>query len=229
MVEDINSCGSFRQIQLNSIKEFPDLSFWTEFASFMHFKRLWENRETAINNAPVFGELLNSVISVMTLPTIRKKRIWKKALAGRDCRSLPVVALEADFVSYFDRLCKLGVKFSPLILNLLANFLIEKSKSRYTVQQWGLVHITNSILILSTYHRCKGSWIEILFCLADKVGNFKYPHKSNSLWTNGLLLSPESKKRDAIRSPKRGDIQNSDETYFVINVDNGGTLGFWGD
>lgn len=183
--------------------------------------RWWKMRETTM--------ALKNIPGSLSLST-RRARLSKKAVSGRGPkRSEWVIALYKDLLEAFERLRAAGVRFSTQLLLQEARDMVQKSGEGSSYHHSLLVY---GVPIME---KLTARWIK----------HFMSFHKIVLRCQTGkLMLSPS--KRDFIERSvayhlgvlQRGfndgtfleeTIENADETHFVVNFDNGKTLGFIGD
>ena len=165
-----------------------------------------------------------------TSDTIGRKRVYIKASEGRGRKREEWVEwLYAELVDEFDRLRKLGVKFSPALLRTLAKDIVRNPDNE-------------------TYHeRSQGSCGKLIVDLIDDGWVRRFMEVKNIVvrtQTGKKSVSPlkqafidksiaihlgELKKGFEKGTYTEETMENFDETHFVIDMDNGKTLGFRGD
>lgn len=231
MVAEVEKTGTHKRIQSKTIKQFPFLFRSSHSANFMRAKRLWEERNELLDSLPRPGARGGVMISVANVAKIGKKRIRSKARVGRGRKcDAWVVALEADLVLEFDRMRKLGMKLATYTLSLIAKEMIRCS--------------TNA-----SYNRdtCSGRERIGIVDLITTAWIQRFMHRHNIVMrrqTGKLQISPEAQERierrvayflgNVARQFSSGElveenVENADETHFIINMDDGRTLGFGGD
>jgi hypothetical protein len=152
-----------------------------------------------------------------------------KTKKGRGRKTVPCVLwLHAELCSEFDRLRKAGVKFSPQLLKNLALDVVKDS----THPEFNPLFEWQNVLIKD---KITPRWIQSFMEKQNIVGRAQ---------TGKLMLSSERQIHLEMeishhlgmvgREFQSGLIdeemvENLDETHFVINMDNGKTLGFRGD
>lgn len=229
MVETVSREGE-KHLSSKTVDAFPQYFRSSRNAALMKALRLWRNRAEFCNGE---GDVnLRGTSSTFTrVAGGGVKRVNMKALSGRGPKRVAWVnALHKDLVLEFDRLRRLGVKFNMKTLRALASSMIQNSESpKYSMN----MAYPGTNICLSD--KITPRWIQT-FC-------DRYQIVSRAL-TGKLLCSPAKEAfiekevayhlRQVSRAFKSGELQkedvgNSDETHFVINVDNGRTLGFKGE
>lgn len=231
MVEEVARSGTEKHIQSRMIANFPQFFKGNKVANFMRARRLWDNREGVLSSAPKSGERHENQLSIGSVTRIGKRRVRTKARKGRGRKCAPwVVALEDDLVSEFDRLRKVGLKFSGGTLISLAKNIIRDSTNEAYHSETRSGKDNKLILYL-----VNTDWVHRFMCRKNIVMRRQ---------TGKLQLAPDAllliEKRVAYflgtiaRDIQSGalaeeNIENADETHFMINMDDGKTLGFRGD
>lgn len=228
MQQYVNEHGE-KRLPTVTVTRFPDLFRGSLQAAIMKALRIWRTRDKFKNEKGEYSlKGTGSSFTRVTGGTV--KRTDAKALPGRGRkRSAWVDALHVDLRAEFDRLRRLGVKFNLKTLQALAVQLINSSTN--DAYHSTTMHPATEQFILS---KITARWIQ---CFCDRYGIV-----SRAL-TGKLQLSPAKeefiqkevayhlgKLARAFRSGElqEDDVENADETHFVINLDNGRTLGFKG-
>ena len=230
MIEEVERSGSSKRIQTKVISQYPQYFKSGHSADYMRAKWLWEDRESSSVQMQR-GTRTENLRSISTISKSCKKRILVKARKGRGRKCAPwVVQLEADLLVEFERLRSLGVKFLKLTIRCLSEYLVNESQTDvyHSQMTWG----KNEKSILEFIN---AQWVQ------------RFMERNNIVarrQTGKLQISPEAQAQierrfsytlgciaRAIQSGSidDNDIENADETHFMINFDNGYTLGFRGD
>lgn len=218
------------KIASKAVRHFPQHFRGSVNANLQRATRLWKSRNEFILS-------LGGSSNLATPSTISRntkdghKRVSLKAKAGRGKKRQPwVEALHYDLRAEFDRLRKLGVKFNLNTLRSLALEVLDKSESPLYSRNM-LDPPTQMQLFLKITPRFVQSF-------ADRFRIVSRAHKGK------YRLSPEKElqiERDVARhlgqmsrllssgEVDENDLGNADETHFIINLDNGRTLGFAGE
>lgn len=226
MINNASENGE-KNICARAVKEFPSLFRSTPNANIKRAMRLWKGRDSF-----TFASTNKSNLLSITKNTRRGlKRVNLKAHKGRGRkRESWVEALHKDLREEFDRLRKLGVKFNHSTLRLLAMGLLKNStNSEYA-----------STMIdprsgLSQAVRVDARWIQAFadrfqIVQRSKCGKPRLsPEKTVLLEKEIAAHLGRLKKGFQCGDLREEDISNADETHFVINMDNGKTLGVCGD
>lgn len=228
MVSEASSHGD-KNICSKAVRQFPQFFRASSCANNMRALRLWRSRSSFENDLGVINQRGSSaVVTRVTKAGVRVARL--KARSGRGRKRAPwVEALHQAVKDEFERLSKLGVKFNlntlkHLALDILStgdgdnysrNMIDPKSNEplHLKITSTWIQSFTNRFRITSRAHTGKHRMSprkeeEIELTVAAHLGTM-----------SGLF---EGHRLD------EDDIENADETHFVINVDNGRTLGFCG-
>eukprot|EP00474_Spongospora_subterranea_P006157 CRZ06615.1 hypothetical protein [Spongospora subterranea] len=221
MVEDQQVNGQ-KGLYARTVRFFPSEFRGSVNANSMKASRWWASKEEILTL-----EKENVTMSQQQCGIRRVVRLKTKEGRGRKTAAW-VSWLHDELCSEFDRLRKAGVKFSPHILKNLALDVLQQSdhpefSSRY---KWKDVLIMDKIT---------PRWIQTFMDKKNIVGRAQ---------TGKLMISPEFQahleKEIAYHLGVVGCefhagaideemVENWDETHFVINMDNGKTLGFKGN
>ena len=154
-----------------------------------------------------------------------------KARHGRGRKMEPwTVALHEALLEEFERLRKLGMKFSPRTLSMLAKHMISHSSNEafYPTLRSGVHNKLISELITSAWtHRFMEKHSIVL---RRQTGKLMLLPEANLMVEKRVAfflgtLAREFQNRILIED----NVENADETHFVFNQDDGKTLGFRGD
>lgn len=215
--------NGLEKLMSRTFAQFPGTFRGGYHANFMRAKRWWFDREALLNADEDNRMSMNfSQVNV-------SRKVLLKAKKGRGRKTEQwVLWLHEELRSEFDRLRKAGVKFSPRLLKLLAKLIVKDS-----------IHPIFSPTFLynsQTLGDCiTDRWIRRFMEKNDIVGRAQ---------TGKLMVSAERQEHIekeiayhlgvVAREFQSGlldesMVENVDETHFVINMDNGKTLGFRGD
>eukprot|EP00474_Spongospora_subterranea_P005517 CRZ05975.1 hypothetical protein [Spongospora subterranea] len=224
MKEEVERFGDVH-IPSKAVKTFPECFRGAEKANLQKASRWF--KEQQVSNAEQVIER-KSISCNQTGGS--RKRIMTKALAGRGPkRSLRVEWLHLRLLEEFRRLSKAHVKFSPKVLLSLAKDILQNAGD---ADEFSSASIENGILITE---KLTSRWILTFQERFDIVLRHQ---------TGKLAVSPAHHEHmeklvafhlgEVGRRFRSGDldenlVENVDETHFVINMDNGRTLGFKGD
>ncbi|KAF0767390.1 hypothetical protein AaE_002854, partial [Aphanomyces astaci] len=210
-------------IKSNIITAFP-AEFRGEYkANHSKATRWWKMRAEVGKYAASTQKSMSAVIAS------GRKRLNVKAAPGRGRRRADwVTYVYAELLSEFHRLKSAGVKFSPALLVQLARMVVDNAPVYNSTFQ---DPFDNKPIV----DKIKTRWIQQFMDVHDIVPRSQ---------TGKLSLSPAKKEHiektvayhlgELQRGFASGDLDedllcNMDETHFVINEDNGRTLGFRGD
>lgn len=219
-----------KHIASKAVAHFPRLFRSSKNANIVKAMRLWKNRDdfVEINNDLQYKGMASSITRV-TKNGLRRVRMKTARGRGRK-RAAWVEALHRDLRSEFDRLRKLGVKFNFCTLRALATDILNNSETPEYSRNM-IDPRTQKCL----HQKIDARWIQTF---AERFRIVSRAH------TGKPRLSPEKEMEIEIAAARHlgrmkkmltsgkfdeCDIGNADETHFIINVDNGHTLGFMGD
>lgn len=231
MVNAVAEAGTEKLIQSKTIANFPEFFKGSSCANFMRAKRIWQEREKLCADSPKSGERKANMVSVTSYTAVGKKRIRTKARKGRG-RAVAawVQALETDLVDDFERFRRLGMKISPAILKLMAKRLISSSpKEDYH----------NRMLDGRSYkpiqNHVDASWVQRFMCrhnivLRKQAGKLAVsPEVQQQIHRRVAYFLGNTAREFMAGTLLEENVENADETHFLINVDDKKTLGFRGD
>lgn len=224
-----DSTDGEKHIASKAVRNFPGHFRGTNNANITRAQRLWKER-LDYQSADGTISLRGSTACISRITKHGPKRVLLKARAGRGRRrQVWVDALHQDLRSEFDRLRRLGVKFNFNTLRYLALHLLHNTENTdYSANmpdplsqmplhlkidlRW-IQTFTERFNIISRTHKGKcrmspAKEMEIEIAVASHLGTMC-----------GLLTSGKVDE---------SNLENADETHFIINVDNGKTLGFSG-
>ena len=207
------------------IRQFPHGFSGSSVANAMKAKRWWINRDNIL--AVAMDRV--AMVSVNHRQCGVQKKVLLKAAAGRGRKRQPWVEwLYTEIVDHFNGYRKSGVKFSPKLLRRMAIDII--GSSTHPDFPPGMLHNGKPISDAITLR-----WIQRCMEANNIVGRAQ---------TGKLMVSPARQahinKSVAFHLGVVGRefqsglvdenlVENCDETHFVVNMDNGKTLGFRGD
>lgn len=219
-----------KNLASKTVRQFPNFFKGSPNANLMRAKRLWADRDKYPRRAP--GEPSPGPSTSLTrVSKVGLQRCRLKARSGRGRkRALWVEALHADLREEFDRLRKLGVKFNLTTLRYLAlHILTNSSNDAYSMNM--VDPRSEQPLHLKIDLRWIQSFTE-RFRIVSRAHTGKHrssPQKEKEIEISvAVHLGTVSGLMTACKLDEN-DIENADETHFIINVDNGRTLGFCGD
>jgi hypothetical protein len=227
MVQD-DSINGNAGLYVRTIQTFPEHFKGKKTANVVRATRWWACRNKFCNE----DENANSTtaFSCSRSRLGQRKRMLMKAAPGRGTkRSEMVMWLYPQFLDAFDMFRKIGVKFSFKLLIELALLVLLDPTSIYTAQSRDPKD--NRLLIEKLNH----SWVQ-RFMDVHNIVLLSQCGKLNC--SPGKEIQIEMQATHHLGVLQRGFqtdifdknlIENIDETHFVVNMDNGRTLGFRGD
>ena len=228
MVQEASSNGD-RNICSKAVRQFPQFFRASSCANNMRALRLWRSRSSFENDAGVISQRGSSaVVTRVTKAGVKVARL--KARNGRGRKRGPwVEALHQSVKDEFERLSKLGVKFNLNTLKHLALDILSTgdgdSYSRNMIDPR-----SNEPLHL----KITSTWIQSFtnrFRITSRAHTGKHrmsPRKEEKI---ELTVAAHLGRMSGLFESHiidENNIENADETHFVINVDNSRTLGFCG-
>lgn len=213
-----------------TVKQFPEFFKGSASANHMRARRLWRDRATFpdLSESGIHGVESSSLTRVTNIG-LQRTRLKARPGRGRK-REAWVNAIHEDLREEFDRLRRLGVKFSLNTLRDLAcNILCHSTNESYSMN--AVDPRSQQPLHLKIDRRWVQSFME-RYRIVSRAHTGKHrasPAKEEDIevsvaihlgTVSGLMGSGEMDENN---------VENADETHFVINVDNGRTLGFCGD
>ena len=227
MVQD-ESVHGHHGLCVRTITEFPEHFRGQRSANLVRASRWWAQRDKFCNEGE--QEIESSPISCSRGRSGGLKQLRTKATSGRGHkRSEWVQWLYPILLDAFERLRKSGVKFSARLLIELAMTSLLDPTSPYTI------HSRDSKDNVLLIEKLTSSWLQ----------QFMFVHNIVLLSQTGCLTcSPEKEREIEMHTAfhlgvlHRGFLsgafnenlmENIDETHFVVNMNNGRTLGFRGD
>jgi hypothetical protein len=224
MIEDEQATGK-KGLFARTVRQFPGAFRGTVNTSCIKASRWWSDRE---NMALQDRE---NRISVNHQQHGIQKKILSKAAAGRGRKQEAWVSwLYGELEENFKRLQKAGVKFSPKLILMLAKDIMEKSTDPVCTPSY--VGDAETVPVID---RIDYRWIQRFMEKNNIVGRaqtgklmvcaecMEHIEKEIAYHLGVVALDFQSGALD------ENLVENADETHFVINMDNGKTLGFRGD
>lgn len=120
MAERVRKSETDRRTKSRSVKNFPQFFRATDAASYTRAKRICDDKDALMNETPSRGQWSVKMLSVSTtVPRKGKKRILLKDRPGRGRKTESWrVSLQKDSLPDFERVRKVGVKFSSSTLTM---------------------------------------------------------------------------------------------------------------
>lgn len=178
------------------------------------------------------GRILEADRGAVVVSTRRRggrRRVSSKVIAGRGRpRSAWVTWLYPLLLDEFDRLRKLGVKFEPALLQQLAKQILRDSSAPYTFKS---VDPKGALIIDKITPRWVQGFMEAhQIVIRAQTGKKQLSQaKLQHIEKEVAFHLGELQRGFADGSLDENAIENIDETHFVVDFDNGKTLGFCGD
>lgn len=241
MIEHVTNNG---EIGLSSvvISKFPENFRGTPAAKYMRAKRLWDHRHNIMQSVPSPGSCFDPTISsVSSITRAGATRVMKKASAGRGRkRAMWTIALQDDLGQEFSRLRKLGVKFRGPTVQALAKSMIQGSaKDEYHAEMTveskrkvGAQFVTCNVNIRDLITT---RWIQVFFqryniVMRAQCGKLQVSDEAQQRIERRVSFFLGTVARQLMSGElKEENVENSDETHFLINCDDGKTFGFRGE
>lgn len=213
-----------------TVKQFPYLFKGSASANHMRARRLWRDRDRypALDDT---NRHVQQTTSLTRVTTVGLQRTRLKAHIGRERkRSAWVEALRIDVRDEFDRFRRLGVKFNiSTLLALAMEQLRNSTNEAYSMNT--IDPRSEQELHLKIDRRWIQSFME-QYRIVSRAHTGKHqcsPAKEEELEASvAHHLGTVSGLLSAVKMDEN-DVENADETHFIINVDNGRTPGFSGD
>lgn len=198
----------------------------------MRAVRIWRERTTLVSYCTRRGKLGDPrMVSVSTVGRRGLKRVVTKMRDGRGRKRMPwVVSLQEDLVQEFERICKVGIKFSATMLTSMAKDLVRTSQNGAYDALMISGRLENPIVDLVT-----ARWIQVFIYRFNTKGRSQsgklqiFPEAQARIEQRVAFFLGTVARELMSRALKEDDIENADETHFVVNMDNGRTLAFRGD
>jgi hypothetical protein len=224
MVAEVKRAGSDKHIISKAVKNFPHWFRGCEKANLQKSSRIWKEKE-------VWTEFKGRKSISVKDKQGRSRVTFKVARRGRGRKREDwVLWLHKELHEDWQRLRKAGVQFSLPVLQAHAKNILRKSE--HPEYHADMIHEKSGKKLVE---KITLSWIQS-FCDANGI-----VVRSK---TGKLSVSPEKREfidRSCVyhlgivkRAFENGDlkeemVENWDETHFVINLDNGKTLGLIGE
>lgn len=147
----------------------------------------------------------------------RKRKAW-------------VEALHQDVRIEFDRLRKLGVKFNLRTIRALANFILDSGGNEAYSR-----NLINLLSARSIFEKINARWVQSFaerFRMEIKAHTGKHrmsPVKESTIESEVAYHLGTLSCMMTAGEIHENDLENADETHFIMNMDKGPTLGFSGD
>ena len=223
MMNEFDANGK-KELLSKTVANFPEYFQGSYKANHQKASNWWKDRDKYSNNNMLLpASVQRNQISKVT-------RVNLKVSAGRGRKaSAWVVYVYAELMSEFLRLRKTGLKFSTSLLGTLARDIIKKDEGEFNSNYRD--PRDNKLI----HDKITTRWVQCF------MSNFNVVVRSQ---TGKLMCSPEKELHiqktiafhmgELHRGFASGEldenlIENMDETHFVVNVDNGRTLGVRGD
>lgn len=218
------------KIASKTVREFPQYFRGTPNANITRAVRLWKQRGdyTSVNGDVEFR---GSTTAVTRNTMDGFKRVYLKARKGRGRkRQAWVEALHIDLRSEFDRLRKLGVKFNLNTLRSLALHVLSTSETMAYSRNM-LDPLTDKPLFEKVSMRFVQSFADRyrIVSRAQKGKHRLSPEKEVQIEREVAYHLGTLRRLLSSGEVDENDLSNADETHFVVNLDNGRTLGFVGE
>lgn len=229
MISDTQENGE-ENIASRAVRNFPNNFRGGEKANLMKASRWWKQRDVIISNLANKRQKfsIKSVSSVRQVGS--RQRVHKKALSGRGRKRQPwVVWLYATLVEEFDRLRKSGLKFSSKLLKIVAIDILRNSTSEFHANY--IEPRTGKPLENCITPR----WIQLFqehhnIVIRSQTGKLMTSPINQLLMEKHVAYHLGQVAREFQAGTLNEDlVENLDETHFIVNMDNGKTLGFRGD
>lgn len=229
MTTEASNNGENR-LMSKTVRMFPQFFKGSQSANHMRARRLWNDR-ALLSQQVGTGDSKKLQSSISRVTSVGRQRCRLKAQHGRGRkRTAWVLALHEDLRAEFDRLRRLGVKFSISTLQELAlHILCNEGSDAYSRNM--LDPRSNQALHL----KIDGRWVQSFmerFNIVSRARTGKHsvsPTKQNDIEISvAAHLGCVSALFDSNRMDENY-VENCDETHFMINLDNGHTLGFSGE
>ena len=216
-----------RHISSRAFRNFPPFFRGFSNANIARAMRLWKFHADYYDSD---GTVMyrGRALSVTRNTASGLKRVYLKANADRGRKRLPwMSSLHEELRSEFDRLRKLGVKFNLVSLRSLALQIVANSTSDdYSAN---MIHPrSNRPTIEHINSRFVRSFAD-LFRIVSRAHKWKHrmsPQQELQIEKEVPIHLGVMKIRFESNLVNEKDVENMDETHFVINVGNGRTLGF---
>lgn len=242
MIEEAKSSGSEAKISSKAIRAFPQFFPGSSSAKHMRAGRLWKAREILLSSVASRGSRGDTHIStVRSETTVGVRRANLKCQRGRGRKRSPwVVELQEDLVNEFSRLRKAGVKFSArtlrhLALRMLDTFMNPAYKTGMLVECRRKVNSKVVPFETPMQELICPRWVRIFIKRFNVVsrtqsGKLQLGPAAQEMIEKRVAYFLGTVAREFMSGRlNEDDVENSNEAHFVVNYDNGKTLGFWED
>lgn len=228
MKDEVSRNGE-KHLAVKTVRHFTEFFRGSENANIKRAQRLWAAREEYQDEEGLV-KTRGETSSVTRVTLQGPKRVRLKARKGRGRRRLPwVEALYSDVLDEFDRLRKLGVKFNLTTLRHLALDVLQTGKD--DIYSANMIDPRSNVALRK---KIDARWIQSFaehFRIVSRAQSGK--HRMSPAKENEIEIQVAAHLGALSSLLTRGvvdenDLENADETHFVINVDNGRTLGFCG-
>ena len=217
-------------IASKTVRHFPQYSRGSADANNQRASRQWKSRESFLHSS---GKVIKTggTTSVTRYSKNGSKRVYLKGLSGRGRPITPWVrALHMDLRAEFVRLRKLGVKFNMCTLRHLAIVLINDSisdayhKNMKDAKSGTLIDAMVTSRWIQTFTNRHG------IVSGELAGNHQLSAAKQLFFEKEVAFHLGTLKREfETGTIDENDVENADETHFMINMDNGRTLSFSGE
>jgi DDE superfamily endonuclease len=220
-----------KHIASKAVKNFPEMFRGTEKANLQKASRWWKARDAFLllfKNGE--GPLEKKSLSV-NQDGPGRKRVQMKAVTGRGPkRQAWVEWLHMKLLEEFRRLKAARVKFSPKLLLAMARGILQSSVHP-DFKATAMCPRDKNLIMDKLTHR----WIltfqerfNIRICFQTGKLATSPAHEADMRKTVAFLLGQI--QRDFVPGAlDENMVENMDETHFIVNMDDGKTLGFRGD
>lgn len=219
-----------KHIASKAVKHFPLLFRTSPNADIMRAMRIWKQRDHyQIQDGNIKRRGVASCITRKTSHGFKQVRLKAHEGRGRK-RAKWVDHLHQDLHAEFDRMRKAGVKFSLSTIRLLALRLIEESSNG--IYGKGLIDKNSG---MRHEDKIDLRWVQ---AFADRYRIVSRSQSGKLQLSPAKQLEVEQEVARHLGKMKKGfesgeydenHMSNADETHFIINMDNGKTMGFCGD
>ena len=225
MVREFNANGK-KELLSKTVAHFPEFFRGSYKANHQKVSTWWRDRIKYFNNGVVTG----TPASMQRNQSFKITRMNLKAHSGRGRKTSDWVKhVHAELMEEFLRLRKTGLKFSAALLGILARDIIKTTDTEFNA------NYRDPLDQQLIHDKISTRWVQTFMTKHNVVVRSQ---------TGKLSCSPEKELHvrktiafhlgELNRGFASGDldenlIENMDETHFVVNMDNGRTLGVRGD
>lgn len=228
MMQEVADNGD-KYLFSKTVRQFPEHFRASPSANNMRAMRLWRERMRFINDDGDL-KLRGTTAAITRVSKAGRKTVRLKAKVGRGRkRQTWVDALHRDLLQEFERLSKLGVKFNLSTLKHLALNMLRASESPdYSA------NMTDARTDAPLHTKITLAWVQGFknrYRIVSRAHTGKHrmsPAKEEEVEIEVAAHLGNISGLFAANKLEENDVENADETHFVINVDNGRTLGFCG-